>query len=75
MQENKERSYEEMTPTLVWDALLLLLSTALPALILCCQTVTAAWPMAGLSGGYRLALGCPNTAGKLMDAADGCNGA
>lgn len=55
MQEDKERSYEEMPPSLAWDALLLPLSVALPAPLLCCQTVSAAWPMAGLSGTYRLA--------------------
>lgn len=62
MQEDKECSYEEMPPTPAWDVLLLPLSTALPAPLLCCQPATA------LSGLYRLPLRCPRAAGKLMDA-------
>lgn len=69
MQEDKECSYEEMPPTPAWDVLLLTLSTALPAPLLCCQPATAAWPLAALSGLYRLPLRCPHAAGKLMDAA------
>lgn len=75
MQEDRERSYEEIPPTPAWDTFLLLLSAALPAPLLCCQTASAAWPVAGLSGMYRLAQGCPNAAEKLVDAVDGCDGA